>query len=109
MADIGLEFQPRRAEEGLRTRLNTQSPAAQEALQILSLRLPKLLAGAPISPEDTLRAGTAPGRSPTTLVEIIREALGLPAAAQTGPMAARPISAPAPAPGPRLHAARLSP
>lgn len=75
MASIGLEFQPREVEEGFRESLN-KSPSTQEALQVLSLRLPKMLGGAPLAPEDTLRAGMQPGRTPTTLVEILKRVLG---------------------------------
>src|SRR5262245_1441107 len=60
---LGYEFQPDQ-EKRLRTNINQLSPFASQALQVLSLRLPNILGGRPISPDALLReamGGTAPG------------------------------------------------
>lgn len=64
---IGQTFQPGQ-DTPLRRRLNAQgaslSPMAQEALRVLSLRLPTVLAGRPTSPSDLLQprvGGAFPG------------------------------------------------
>lgn len=55
---IGMTFQPR-PEDFIRRRLNAQSgqlgPMANEALRILSMRLPDILSGRPMAPSDLLR------------------------------------------------------
>jgi hypothetical protein len=56
MSWIGMEFQPG-TDRPMRRRLNSSltGPLTHEALQILSLRLPAVLAGRPISPGELLR------------------------------------------------------
>jgi hypothetical protein len=61
---IGYSFAPSQ-DTNLRNRLNSQflSPTAQQALQVLSLRLPTNLGGRPILPDQLLRpqiGGSAP-------------------------------------------------
>ena len=56
--NIGYEFQPG-AQKRLVRGINQQQqlgPGAQEALKVLSLRLPAVLGGSPLAPEDLLRS-----------------------------------------------------
>jgi hypothetical protein len=59
---LGQVFQPG-ADEDLRRRLNAQvgvlGPQANEALRIISLHLPQVLAGHAIAPADLLRRALA--------------------------------------------------
>lgn len=73
---IGYEFQPG-DDERLRKRIQAGvSPNSSQALQILSLRLPNVLGGRPIAPDDLLTSrvgGAAPGSS---VVDTIMKATG---------------------------------
>lgn len=67
---IGYEFQPGQ-DKRLRTSLNrpqggggSLSPAANEAIRILSLRLPNVLGGRPPAPEDLLKPSVGGGGEP---------------------------------------------
>lgn len=82
---IGQTFQPG-ADSSYRKALNGQnsamSPTAQQALQVLALRLPTVLSGRPVAPADLLKpnvGGVAP--TPTTAPGV---APGRPAGAQGG-------------------------
>lgn len=68
---IGQTFQPG-TDDAYRKTLNNQSstlsPSAQQALQVLALRLPTVLNGRPMAPADLLKpnmGGVAPSTMPT--------------------------------------------
>lgn len=66
MPDIGYTFEPGGNQKKLLNGVNQGrlGPQANEALRVLSLRLPNVLGGSPISPEDLLRprvGGSGPG------------------------------------------------
>jgi hypothetical protein len=73
MAELGYTFQPSdekmlRAKTNQRVTLDPLNPRAQEAIKILSLRLPKMLGGSPMAPEDLLRPGV--GRTPQPSAQV---------------------------------------
>lgn len=70
MAEIGYTFEPGRNQKRMLSGINQGrlGPVANEALRVLSLRLPQVLGGSPIAPSDLLRprvGGVAPGSAVT--------------------------------------------
>jgi hypothetical protein len=65
---IGFQFQPGSDQKRLLEGLNKGrlGPMANEALRVISLRLPQVLGGSPIAPEDLLRPRIG-GSTPPTL------------------------------------------
>ena len=66
MNEIGYTFEPGSNQKRLLGGINKEKlgPTANEALRVLSLRLPSVLGGSPITSEDLLRpkvGGAAPG------------------------------------------------
>ena len=79
MAEVGYTFEPGRDQKKMLGGINKGKlgPQANEALKVLSLRLPEVLGGSPIAPEDLLRprVGGA-GMGGSAVLDSLQQLLG---------------------------------
>ena len=109
MANFGISFFPDQTQDGPRPDQSSAQPL-QEAVRILSLRLPRGAPGQAVAPAGLLEAPGGGGLAPAMLMAILQRLLmgGMMPGTMPGGMPGG-IPAPAPAPAPRIIPAAQGP
>ena len=78
MAEVGYTFEPGRDQKKMLGGINKGKlgPQANEALKVLSLRLPEVLGGSPIAPEDLLRPRVGGSGGGSAVLDSLQQAFG---------------------------------